>query len=379
MGYKTIQMPSIKQTAKADSIQKRFSPIAFFILVLLTLLGFILAFYSLLWLLSPRIDFNLSLMLSSSFPAFFLGLSFFPLLKQLHKLFFTRKERLPNIINELDLYPEISKSLRSHNLSGHLIGAYQLEEIIGRGGMAEVYRAIGHDTIVAIKLLYPHHIYDEEFLERFYREGEFGLGINNPHIAAVYEIGLYGEMPYIVMEYVEGEDLSQIISRADGYTYADIVLWMSDICKALDMAHKQGYVHRDIKPGNIMIRPNGEAVLMDFGLAKFHHATNRITDASIGTLGYMAPEQILASQDIDYLADIYSLGVVCYELLTGVLPFDGNTGQILYAHINHERPDPRNIDPDIPAHMAKAVIKAMAINNSERFQSAGELAEALIN
>jgi serine/threonine protein kinase len=372
------QMSSIDPSVNnPESIRERPLFLSLFIVVLLSLIAFILAFYSLQWLLNQWLNANISLILASGIPAFLIGLSFLPLLKRLQE---SKKSRLPitaNLDDERLLSGRI-KALGSHNLSGHKIGAYQLEEIIGRGGMAEVYRAVGHDTIVAIKVMYPHHLYDEEFVERFYREGELGLGINNPHIAAVYEIGLYEEMPFIVMEFVEGEDLSHIIPRSDTYTQDDVISWMKDICKALDTAHNDGYVHRDIKPGNIMVRPNGEAVLMDFGLAKFHHATNRITDASIGTLGYMAPEQIIASQAIDHLADIYSLGIVCFELLTGSLPFDGNIGQIMYAHINYERPKPQDVEPYIPEYMAEAIIKAMAIDPSERFQSAGEFAIALL-
>lgn len=370
-------MTSTKQTINSDTVQKRPSLVTFLIIVLLSITGYVLGFYSLRWLLIQRMESNLSLMLASSIPAFFIGMGFFPLLNQSQKRRAFRQVPPTIAFDPDEIQSSIPKSLGSHNLSGQKIGAYELEEVIGRGGMAEVYRAVGHEALVAIKLMYPHHLFDEEFVERFYREGEFGLGINNPHIAAVYEIGMYGEMPFIVMEFVEGEDLSYIVSRKDTYTQADVILWMNDICKALDTAHGEGYVHRDIKPSNIMVRPNGEAVLMDFGLAKFHHATNRITDASIGTLGYMSPEQILASQTIDHLADIYSLGIVCFELLTGSLPFDGNTGQIMYAHINYDRPNPQDIEKSIPEHMAQAIIKAMAIDPNDRFQSAREFATAL--
>lgn len=372
-----IQMTSTEQPINSNSFQKRPSLAAFLIIVLLSIIGYVLGFYSLRWLLTQRMAINLSLILASSIPAFFIGLSFFPLLKQLQKMRVARQDPPTRVFSEDELALNTAKALGSHNLNGQKIGAYELEEIIGRGGMAEVYRAVGHEALVAIKIMYPHHLYDEEFVERFYREGEFGLGINNPHIAAVYEIGMYGEMPFIVMEFVDGEDLSHIISRTDTYTQADVILWMNDICKALSTAHGEGYIHRDIKPSNIMVRPNGEAVLMDFGLAKFNHATNRITDASIGTLGYMAPEQILASQAIDHLADMYSLGIVCFELLTGSLPFDGNTGQVMYAHINYDRPNPQDIEKSIPDHMAQAIIKAMAIDPNERFQSASEFATAL--
>lgn len=290
---------------------------------------------------------------------------------------FFKRDTSTVILGSDKIVSSTSTGLRSHNLNGQKIGDYELEEVIGRGGMAEVYRAVGNDALVAIKLMYLHHLYDEEFVERFYREGEFGLGMNDPHIAAVYEIGIHEEIPYIVMEYVDGEDLGEIIESTDDYSLDDVVLWMQDVCKALDKAHREGYVHRDIKPSNIMVRPNGEAVVMDFGLAKFHNASNRITDASIGTLGYMAPEQIIASQEIDYLADIYSLSIVCFELLTRSLPFDGNTGQIMYAHLNFERPDPRTLNPSIPAHMAEAIMKAMAIDPNKRFRSAGEFARVL--
>lgn len=359
------------------TIPQKPSLFAISVAFLFALIGFVLTFYGLYWVLKQTFAHNISLILASAIPAFLFGLFFFPIVKRIDKLF-QKQSNVTIIFSDEELASSSSKNMRSQNLTGQRIGPYKLGKLIGRGGMAEVYRAEGHDTIVAIKVMYPHYQYDEEFLERFYREGEFGLGMNNPHIAAVYEVGIHEEMPYIVMEYVDGEDLGDIISRTDSYTFEDIALWMQDICKALDIAHQEGFVHRDIKPSNVMIRPDGEAVLMDFGLAKFHNASTRITEVSIGTLGYMAPEQILASQAIDYLADIYSLGVVCYELLTGTLPFDGNTAQIMYAHMNYERPDPRTIKESIPDHMAKAVMKAMAIDPNDRFQSAGEFANALM-
>jgi serine/threonine-protein kinase len=368
-------MQSTTFSTKVSNITRP-SFLLFCIVFILSLIGFILAFFGLYWLLQHNLARDLALIVAAGIPAFFFGLSLFPLLRTFDRLF-NKRDANTAIFSQEEIDAISSNGLRSHNLSGQKIGAYELETVIGRGGMAEVYRAIGNDVMVAIKLMYPHYRYDEEFVERFYREGEFGLGMNNPHIAAVYEIGMHEGMPYIVMEYVDGEDLGEIIDRRGSYSFDDVALWMEDICKALDIAHTEGFVHRDIKPGNIMVRPNGEAVLMDFGLAKFHKASTRITEVSIGTLGYMAPEQILASQAIDYLADIYSLSIVCYELLTGSLPFDGNSAQIMYAHMNYERPDPRTINSAIPKYMANAIMKAMSIEPSKRFQSAGEFATAL--
>ena len=335
---------------------------------------FLISFGLLYFLLSWLLDTQIALMVAIGIPAFAVGLAFQPLKQRAFKAVEDRIVFKPVTAIE-------SEDTREYNIpdemTGQQIGVYELQDVIGRGGMAEVYQAVGNDTIVAIKVMHQHYLYDEENLRRFQREGEFGLGMTHDHIVAVYEVGEVDNVPYLVMEFVDGEDLRSVIRRTDDYSINDVVLWMADICGALDMAHEQGYVHRDIKPSNIMIRPSGDAVLMDFGIAKFKHATTHITGASVGTIDYMAPEQIQNTKNIDHRADIYSLGIVVFELLTGLLPFEGSIPQVMYAHINQPPPDPRTLNATVPQHMAVAVMKALAKNPEDRFQSAGAFAAAL--
>jgi serine/threonine-protein kinase len=153
---------------------------------------------------------------------------------------------------------------------------------------------------------------------------------------------------------------------------------MHDIGAALDAAHQQGFVHRDLKPGNIMIRPNGQAVLMDFGVTKMTDASSSLTGTgALGTIDYMAPEQIMSAKEVDHRADIYALGVMLYEMMTGERPFKGGPAQVMFAHIQQPPPDPRDINAEIPRHIARAIMQAMSKNPEERFQSAGEFAAAL--
>ncbi|MDQ7025273.1 MAG: serine/threonine-protein kinase [Anaerolineae bacterium] len=337
-------------------------------------LAFLMGFLILRLALSHLLSSTIVLMISTGLPAFIVGLAFQPLKHAIFKIIENHlvfQQKIESCPDDTNLFPI------PDNLSGRQIGAYELQDVIGRGGMAEVYQAVGNDSIVAIKVMHSHYLYDEENLKRFQREGEFGLGMIHDHIVAVYEVGEIEKVPYLVMEFVDGEDLRSIIRRTNKYTINDVTLWMRDICNALDMAHEQGYIHRDIKPSNIMVRPSGDAVLMDFGIAKFKYATTHITGASVGTIDYMAPEQIQNSKHIDHRADIYSLGIVVYELLTGLLPFEGSIPQVMYAHMNYPPPDPRDFNALVPEKIALAVMKALAKNPNDRFQSAGEFALAL--
>jgi serine/threonine protein kinase len=150
---------------------------------------------------------------------------------------------------------------------------------------------------------------------------------------------------------------------------------MQDVCAALDVAHNQGFIHRDLKPANIMVKPNGEAVLMDFGVTKMTDASTSLTGTgAIGTIDYMAPEQIMAAKEVDKRADIYALGVMLYEMVTGEKPFKGSAAQILFAHLQQPPPDPND---DIQRSIAKVIMQAMSKKPEERFQSASEFFAAL--
>jgi serine/threonine protein kinase len=379
MDSRTIIFDTPKETvALTRRLITRLMRIAIWVGVILGLaLTFGISFGGLRYSLALLVPIETATMIAASVPALIVGLVFQPLKQYVFQQVEAQIVHQPDFDIEINLDDTREDFPIPDAMSGKQIGDYALQEVIGRGGMAEVYQAVGNDSIVAIKVLHQHYLYDEENLRRFEREGEFGLGMNHEHIAAVYEFGKFEQVPYIVMEFVDGEDLRSIIRRTDDYTIDDVVMWMEDICGALDTAHLQGYVHRDIKPSNIMVRPSGDAVLMDFGIAKFKHATTHITGASVGTIDYMAPEQIQNSQNIDHRADIYALGIVVYELLTGMLPYEGSIPQVMYAHLNHPAPDPREINVAVPKQMAEAVMKALAKKPEERFQSAGEFAMAL--
>jgi serine/threonine protein kinase len=380
METRTIIFDTPKETvALTRRLITRLMRIAIWLAVMaLLVLAFIIGYGVLRFSLMLILPLETTIIVAASVPALLVGLVFQPLQQRVMQLVEAQIVHQPPDL-EMDFNFDDTRNdfPIPDAMAGKQIGSYELQEVIGRGGMAEVYQAVGNDSIVAIKVMHQHYLYDEENLRRFEREGEFGLGMNHEHIAAVYEFGKIEQVPYIVMEFVDGEDLRSIIRRTDDYTIDDVVLWMDDICGALDMAHQQGYVHRDIKPSNIMVRPTGDAVLMDFGIAKFKHATTHITGASVGTIDYMAPEQIQNSQNIDHRADIYALGIVIYELLTGMLPYEGSIPQVMYAHINHSAPDPREINVAVPKYMAEAVMKALAKKPEDRFQSAGEFAQAL--
>jgi serine/threonine protein kinase len=267
------------------------------------------------------------------------------------------------------------------------IGTYKGLEFIGRGGMSEVYRT-GHPTLnrpVAIKILPATLAGDPDFRKRFEREAQMVAGLNHANIVRLYDYGESDGTHYMVMEYIAGPDLSDTIRQSDQLPFERIQAITSQIGSALDYAHQQGLVHRDIKPSNVMLDRNSgneypeRAVLMDFGIARMISASTRITQSGvIGTLDYMAPEQIRDARDVDRRADIYSLGVMVYMMATGKLPFTAsNPGALLIAHLQQPAPDPRILRPEIRKSFAEAVLKAMEKDPANRWQTAGEFASAL--
>lgn len=230
-------------------------------------------------------------------------------------------------------------------LVGTKIGPYEVQESIGRGGMAEVYRGI-HPTLgrpVAIKILPPRLAAEADFRTRFEREAQTIAGLRHPNIVQIYDFGVADGLHYMVMEYIAGEDLGARIRRIGRMTPLEVLHIGCDIASALDHAHQQGIVHRDVKPSNVMMQPGtmsgGEqsaerAILTDFGIAKLVTGSTGLTKTGMmGTLDYIAPEQIRASNEVDGRADLYALGVMIYQMLTGKLPFEAdNPGAVLIAH-----------------------------------------------
>jgi len=262
------------------------------------------------------------------------------------------------------------------NLVGSWLDQYQIVEEIGRGGMAVVYRAYqpSLNRQVALKVLPPQFAFNAAFVERFQREARSAAKLNHPHIVVIYDIGQHDELHYIVMEYLDGRTLKQIIEQKGSLSTAQALNIVVQIADALDYAHQRGLVHRDVKPDNIFVSPNGHVTLTDFGIVKAAFDT-RLTQTGtlVGTPEYMSPEQAEGAQ-IDHRTDIYSLGVVLYNMLSGQVPFQGATPQsVLYGHV-HKPPPPLS---GVHRLVETVVFTALAKKPEQRFQQAGQMADAL--
>ncbi|MFI7130073.1 Stk1 family PASTA domain-containing Ser/Thr kinase [Nonomuraea sp. NPDC050153] len=261
-------------------------------------------------------------------------------------------------------------------------GRYELDGVVGRGGMAEVYRArdIRLDRIVAIKTLRSDLARDHTFQARFRREAQSAASLNHPAVVAVYDTGEDGTegtpVPYIVMEYVDGRTLRDLLRQDRRLLPERAVELVDGILRALDYSHRGGIVHRDIKPANVMITRAGDVKVMDFGIARAmadSAATMTQTAQVIGTAQYLSPEQARGER-VDARSDIYSTGCLLYELLTGQPPFTGDSPvAIAYQHVREEPIPPSQIDRDIPPWADAIVLKAMAKDPAHRYQSAGEM------
>ena len=269
-------------------------------------------------------------------------------------------------------------------VSGTTLSSYRGLKLIGRGGMAEVYSGTSptNGRMVAIKVLPAALASDEQFRKRFTREAQIIARLEHPNSVRVLDFGHEEGSYYIVMEYLPGPDLSALLKERKQLPLPETISVLRGIASALDYAHQQGLVHRDIKPSNVMLDGSQEpmrAVLTDFGIAKITDAHTRITATGVlGTFDYIAPEQIQASADVDGRADVYSLGVMTYQLLTGRLPFERpNPGALLLAHLTAPAPDARDLLPDLPRHASYALQRAMSKKPADRYASASELLEAL--
>jgi eukaryotic-like serine/threonine-protein kinase len=261
-------------------------------------------------------------------------------------------------------------------------GRYELDGIVGRGGMAEVFRArdIRLDRIVAVKTLRDDLARDQTFQARFRREAQSAASLNHPSIVAVYDTGedMVGPtpVPYIVMEYVDGQTLRDLL-REDRRLLPERAMEITDgVLRALDYSHRNGIVHRDIKPGNVMLTRAADVKVMDFGIARAvsdSQATMTQTAQVIGTAQYLSPEQARGER-VDARSDLYSTGCLLYELLTGRPPFTGDSPvAIAYQHVRENPIPPSRVDPEIPGWADAIVLKAMAKDPADRYQSAGEM------
>jgi serine/threonine-protein kinase len=266
-------------------------------------------------------------------------------------------------------------------------GRYQLGEVLGYGGMAEVHRGrdqrLGRD--VAVKVLRADLARDPGFQMRFRREAQNAAALNHPAIVAVYDTGEESDgstpLPYIVMEYVGGRTLKEVLTAERRLMPERALEITADICAALDFSHRNGIVHRDIKPGNVMLTPTGTVKVMDFGIARAvasGTSTMTQTSAVIGTAQYLSPEQA-RGESVDARSDVYSTGCLLYELLTGQPPFTGDSPvSVAYQHVREDPVPPSQVNPDVTPTIDSIVLKAMAKNPANRYQSAGDMRADLL-
>ncbi len=255
-------------------------------------------------------------------------------------------------------------------------GRYEIQDVIGVGGMAVVYKAYDNidDRIVAVKILKDEYLANEEFRRRFKNESKAIAVLSHRNIVKVYDVSFGDRLQYIVMEYIEGITLKEYIEERGVITWNEALFFSIQILRALQHAHDKGIVHRDVKPQNIMLLENGTIKVTDFGIARFSHSETRtMTEKAIGSVHYISPEQA-KGEFTDEKADIYSVGVVLYEMLTGKLPFEAESAvSVALMQVNNEPALPRTINPNIPMGFEQIAMRAMQKSTRERYQTAAEM------
>ena len=256
---------------------------------------------------------------------------------------------------------------------------YEILERIGTGGMAIVYKAKCHrlNRLVAIKILKSDLAQNEEFRRRFNAESQAVAQLSHPNIVSVYDVSKGGDIEYIVMELVDGITLKQYMERRGKMDWREALHFITQIMRGLSHAHSRGIVHRDIKPQNVMVLRDGSVKVADFGIACLENAAQTLTQEALGSVHYISPEQARGDRT-DARSDIYSAGVVLYEMLTGRLPFEGDSAvSVAIQHLSSVPLAPREIDPDIPEALELICMKAMSPNADKRYPTADAMLEDL--
>lgn len=272
-------------------------------------------------------------------------------------------------------------------LEGQTIGKYRVIERLGRGGMATVYKAFhpGLDRYVAIKTLHSHLYEGRNFLERFQQEAKAIASLRHPHIVQVFDFDVHDDIYYMVMEFISGGTLKAKMKNVScagrALPIPEVVRIIKQVSSALGYAHKNGMIHRDVKPANILLNQDDDVMLTDFGIARLlsQNTSNlTATGALVGTPAYISPEQGAGERDITPASDIYALGVIFYELLTGRVPFDADTPiAVIHKHIHEPLPSPHQINPELPISLERVILKSLAKAPEDRYQTTAELVQAV--